>query len=296
MDQPMQFKGTGVALVTPFVNGEIHWEGLERLIEHLIAGGINYLVSLGTTGESVTVSPEEQRAILDFTIKVNAGRLPVVAGVFGGNNTRLLTDKMADFNFDGIDALLCSNPAYNKPSQEGIYQHYMALAEASPRPIIIYNVPGRTASNMEADTTLRLAHASSKFVAVKEASDDIYQVSQIIKGRPDHFAVLSGDDFMSLPIIASGGHGVISVIGNALPKHFSSMVNAALEGDFARAQKLNLDLLNLYQQLFSEGNPAGIKAMLSLLGICGTEVRLPLVPMSAEGTAMLKKELDLLLS
>ena len=283
MSQQVQFSGTGVALVTPFKDGEVDFVALERLVNHLIDGGVNYLVALGTTGESVTTSPEEHRAILDCIIDANKKRLPVVAGVFGGNNTRALLHKMDSFNFDGIDALLCSSPAYNKPTQEGIYQHFMALAEASPRPIIIYNVPGRTASNISAETTLRLAHKSEKFVAIKEASNDLYQISQIIKDRPDRFKVLSGDDFMTLPVISSGGHGVISVIGNALPKPFSSMVDAALAGDIKKAQQLNLQLLDLYDLLFIEGNPAGVKTAMEYLGICSSELRLPLVGMSEAG-------------
>lgn len=286
-----RLSGTGVALVTPFKNGNIDWESLEKIIEHVIAGGVEFLVSLGTTGESVTTSDAEHREILDFTIRINRGRLPVIAGVFGGNNTAALVEKLQSFNFDGIDALLASNPAYNKPSQEGIYQHYMALAQASPKPIIIYNVPSRTASNMTAETTLRLAHASKKFIAIKEASDDIYQVSEIIKGKPERFLVLSGDDFITLPLIACGGDGVISVIANTVPRPFTDMVRAALRQDMRTAQTLNLKLLKLYRLLFSEGNPVGVKAALEIQGLCSREVRLPLVPMSEAGVQTLKNAL-----
>ncbi|MBK8966329.1 MAG: 4-hydroxy-tetrahydrodipicolinate synthase [Lewinellaceae bacterium] len=291
MQLHQRLSGTGVALVTPFRNGVVDWESLEKIIEHVIAGGVEFLVSLGTTGESVTTSEAEHRQILDFTIKTNRGRLPVVAGIFGGNNTAELVQKIRSYNFDGIDALLASNPAYNKPSQEGIFQHYMALAEASPRPIIIYNVPSRTASNMSAETTLRLAHASGNFIGIKEASDDIYQVCEIIKGKPDNFLVLSGDDFITLPLIACGGNGVISVIANAVPRPFTDMVRAALRQDFTAAQALNLQLLKLYRLLFCEGNPAGVKAALEVQGLCSREVRLPLVPMSEQGVQMLKAEL-----
>lgn len=292
MSLRQRFSGTGVALVTPFKNGEIDWNGLENVIEHVIAGGVEFLVSLGTTGESVTTSPEEHRAILDFTIKVNRQRLPVVAGIFGGNNTSEMVSKIKAFNFDGIDALLSSNPAYNKPGQEGIFQHYMALAEASPKPILIYNVPSRTASNMTAETTLRLAHASDKFLGIKEASDDIYQVMQIIRGKPEGFLVLSGDDFITLPLIASGGDGVISVIANTLPRPFTDMVRAALRHDMPAAQELNHQLLGLYRLLFVEGNPSGVKASLELQGLCTREVRLPLVPMTDQGVALLRAELE----
>lgn len=292
MSQHQRFRGTGVALVTPFKNGQIDWEDLEKVIEHVIAGGVEFLVSLGTTGESTTISEDEHRQILDFTIKVNRGRLPLVAGIFGGNNTAVLVEKIQSFNFEGIDALLSSNPAYNKPGQEGIFQHYMALAEVSPRPIIIYNVPSRTASNMTAETTLRLANASDKFLGVKEASDDIYQVMKIIKGKPKDFLVLSGDDFITLPLIASGGDGVISVIANTTPRPFTDMVRAALRQDMPTAQRLNLKLLELYKLLFIEGNPVGVKAAMELQGLCSREVRLPLVPMSEQGVHLIMAELE----
>jgi len=292
MDLQKRLSGTGVALVTPFKNGKLDWEGLERVIEHVIAGGVEFLVSLGTTGESVTCSDDEQRQILDFTIKINRGRLPLIAGVFGSNNTAAVVEKIKGFNFEGIDALLSSSPSYNKPGQEGIYQHYMALADASPRPIIIYNVPSRTASNMTAETTLRLAHASEKFIAVKEASDDIYQVMKIIKGRPEGFLVLSGDDFITLPLIACGGDGVISVIANTVPRPFTDMVRAARRHDMVTAQDLNIQLLELYKLLFIEGNPVGVKAAMELQGICNREVRLPLVPMSETGIHLLMAELE----
>lgn len=292
MQLHQRLSGTGVALVTPFRNGVVDWESLEKIIEHVIAGGVEFLVSLGTTGESVTTSEAEHRQILDFTIKTNRGRLPVVAGIFGGNNTAELVQKIRSYNFDGIDALLASNPAYNKPSQEGIFQHYMALAEASPRPIIIYNVPSRTASNMSAETTLRLAHASGNFIGIKEASDDIYQVCEIIKGKPDNFLVLSGDDFITLPLIACGGNGVISVIANTVPRPFTDMVRAALRQDMPTAQQLNLKLLELYKLLFIEGNPVGVKAALELQGLCSREVRLPLVPMTEQGVHLVMAELE----
>jgi 4-hydroxy-tetrahydrodipicolinate synthase len=288
-----RLRGTGVALVTPFKNnGDIDWEDLERIIEHVIGGGVEFLVSLGTTGESVTISDEEQRQILDFTIKVNRGRVPLIAGVFGSNNTRALVEKVRNFNFEGIDALLSSNPSYSKPGQEGIFQHYMALAEESPRPIIIYNVPSRTASNMTAETTLRLANASEKFIGIKEASDDIYQVIKILKGRPKNFLMLSGDDFITLPLIAVGGDGVISVIANATPRPFSDMVRAALRQDMPTAQKLNFKFLELYKLLFLEGNPVGVKAALELQGLCSRDVRLPLVPMTEQGVHLIMAELE----
>jgi 4-hydroxy-tetrahydrodipicolinate synthase len=288
-----RLSGTGVALVTPFdKNGNIDWDDLARIIEHVLTGGVEFLVSLGTTGESVTLSDDEHRQILDFTIKTNRGRVPLVAGIFGGNNTTALAEKIKNFNFEGIDAILSSNPSYSKPGQEGIFQHYLALAEVTPRPIIIYNVPSRTGSNMTAETTLRLATASDKFIGIKEASDDIYQVMKIAKGKPKDFLLLSGDDFLSLPLIACGGNGVISVIANTLPRPFSDMVRASLRGDLATAQRLNAKLLEMYKLLFIEGNPVGVKAALELQGLCTREVRLPLVPMSEQGIHLIMSELE----
>jgi 4-hydroxy-tetrahydrodipicolinate synthase len=292
MSLHQRFRGTGVALVTPFKNDQIDWDSLEKIIEHVISGGVDFLVSLGTTGESATTSEAEQRQIIDFTIRINRGRLPVVVGIFGGNNTRELVQKMQQFNFDGIDALLASSPAYNKPSQEGIFQHYMALSEVSPRPIILYNVPSRTASNLTAETTLRLAHASERFIGIKEASNDIYQVMKIIQGRPKDFLVLSGDDFITLPLIASGGDGVISVIANTVPRPFTDMVQAALRLDLTQAQQINFQLLDLYRLLFLEGNPSGVKAALEAQGICSRDVRLPLIPMSENNQQLIHAELQ----
>ena len=286
------FRGTGVALVTPFRNHEIDFTALETLIEHTINGGVDFLVSLGTTGEAVTLSEEEQSKIIEFTKEKIAGRVPLVVGVFGGSDTHTLAKKAKSFDFQGIDALLCASPAYNKPTQEGIFQHFMHLAEALPKPIILYNVPGRTASNMMAETTLRLANASDKFIGIKEASNNLVQVTQIIRDRPEGFLVLSGDDFITLPLIASGADGVISVIGNTLPRVFSDMVRSCLEGDFATANINNLELQAYYQLLFSEGNPSGVKAALSFQKICLPDVRLPLVPQSEAGTLMLYTEFE----
>ncbi len=285
------FRGTGVAIVTPFSNGEIDFLSLESIIEHIIAGGVNYIVSLGTTGEAVTLNSEECRKVFDHTIKVVRGRVPLIAGLFGSNNTAQLVENIKGFNFEGFDAIMSASPAYNKPSQEGIYQHFMALEAVSPLPIIIYNVPGRTASNISAETTLRLAHSSNKFIAIKEASGDMTQVMQIIKRRPENFLVLSGDDPIALPMIACGGEGVISVIANAFPSQFSQMVNVALAGDFQKANKLNELLLDIHPWLYVDGNPSGIKAVLEMMGLCSQEVRLPLVPVSDRTYNSLKKEL-----
>jgi 4-hydroxy-tetrahydrodipicolinate synthase len=288
------FRGTGTAVVTPFRKGKIDYAAFERVIEYILAGGVEYMVFLGSTGEASTLSDKEHREVLDFGIKTIAGRCPIVAGVFGGNNTAAMLDKIKKYRYDGIDALLSANPSYNKPSQEGLYQHYLAMAKQSPRPIIIYNVPSRTSSNITAETTLRLAHASENFLAVKEASDDMMQIMKIIKGRPKHFLVLSGDDFLGLPIIAAGGDGVVSVISNTLPNQYSSMVRAALRHDFVEAQRLNLLLLDVYKPMFTDGNPAGVKAALEMQGLLKNELRLPLTPVSKETKLLIKKQLELL--
>lgn len=287
-----KFRGTGVALVTPFRDSKIDFEALERLLEHVISGGVEYLVSLGTTGEAAVLTKKEQREVIDFTLKIAAGRLPVVIGIFGGSNTAAIAERMQSFDFQGVAAILCASPAYSKPSQEGIFRHFMQLAEASPVPLILYNVPSRTSSNMTAETTLRLARASAKIIGVKEASNDLIQILTIARDRPDGFLVLSGDDFFTLPILAGGGDGVISVLANTLPRPFTDMVRAGLAGDFAAAKPLNFKLLELYRLLFIEGNPVGIKAALEWQGICSREVRLPLTSMTEAGFALLKTEME----
>ncbi|MBK6545569.1 MAG: 4-hydroxy-tetrahydrodipicolinate synthase [Saprospiraceae bacterium] len=287
-------KGTGVALITPFdANGQIKFEDLSKIIEHCIAGGVDYLVSMGTTGESATLSYEERISVIQHTIKISNNRIPVVAG-FGGNNTLELVKEIQILNTEGISAILSSSPAYNKPSQEGIFQHYMEIAEHSPLPIIIYNVPGRTASNILPETTLRLAHASSKFAAVKEASGDLTQATKIIKEKPDHFLVLSGDDPLALGLIGIGGDGVISVIANIYPKLFSDMIRFAMQGNFSEAQEINLRLFDLHKWLYIDGNPAGVKAGAHYLGLCENIFRLPLVQMTLGNFDRLKKEMDLI--
>ena len=276
-----KFHGTGVALITPFEGQNIDWKGLHKAIDHVINGGVDYIVMLGSTGETATLNEAESRKVLDYAIKHIDGKVPIVAGNFGMNNTRELVTKIRDYNFDGIDAILSSSPAYVKPSQEGIYLHYMAMAEVSPVPIILYNVPGRTKSNMEWSTTVRLAKASEKFVGIKEASGDLIQTTRIIKNRPENFFVTSGDDEVALPMIACGGEGVISVMANALPAQFTSMIKAAMNNEYERARKINMETYDLHKWLYIEGNPVGIKSAMKILGICGNEVRLPLARMSA---------------
>ncbi len=283
----MLLRGTGVALVTPFRNGQVDFDGLKNVIEHVIEGGVEYVVSLGTTGETPTLNPTEQLEVLDFTVKVIAGRVGVVAG-FGGNNTQAIIDAIKAYHFKGVDAILSSSPAYNKPTQEGIYQHYMAIEAVSPVPIIIYNVPGRTASNVKASTTVRLANSSTKFIAIKEASGDMVQCMKIMRDKPTHFELLSGDDALSLPMIAFGASGVISVIGNAFPNEFSTMIRHALDGDFQTATQEHLALLKINDLLYIEGNPTGVKAALAFQNICKKEVRLPLLPLSDKSYEKLK--------
>ena len=282
MDQ--RFRGLGVALVTPFrSNGQIDYAGLEKLIDHQIAGGVDYVVSMGTTGESVTLTKAEKKELLAQTIGFVRNRVPVVLGV-GGNNTAEVVESLNSFDMDGVDAILSVSPYYNKPTQEGIYQHYKAIAQVALRPIILYNVPGRTGSNMTAETTLRLAKDFKNIIAIKEASANLDQMGRILKHKPKDFMLISGDDALTLPIIALGGEGVISVVGNALPYEFSLLVHAALKGDLATARREHLRLIEVIDLLFVEGNPGGIKETLKILGICGSTMRLPLVNIS-EGTA-----------
>lgn len=284
-----KFKGTGVAIVTPFKeNRSVDFDGLERLIEHLISGGIDYLVVNGTTGESVTLSRQEKLDVLAFVIKINNGRVPVVFGI-GGNNTQDILDCFHTYDFTGVDAILSVSPFYNKPSQEGIYQHYKAIAAICPLPLILYNVPARTGSHMEAETVLRLANDCKNVIGVKEASGVIFNSMKIIKNKPEGFLVISGDDILNLPIIASGGDGIISVIANAFPKDYSSMVKAALIGDFKTAQQLHYKYFDMVHYMFVDGNPPGIKATLKILGICGDTLRLPLVKVTSSTFQALEK-------
>ncbi len=274
------FKGLGVAMVTPFDSRkEIDYEATEKLLEHLVSGGVNYLVLQGTTGESVTLSDDEKHDFIQFVLKKNDGRLPVVVGM-GGNNTSNIAKKIKDFDFDGIDAILSVTPYYNKPTQKGLELHYRALAAQSPVPIILYNVPGRTGVNMTADTTLKLAHEVPNIIAVKEASGNLNQQTYILRDRPEGFLVLSGDDGLAFPQIAMGMDGVISVVGNAFPKQFSTLVHHALNGNIAEAKELHYNLIELIDTLFVEGNPGGIKAALEILGIIENNLRLPLAPIS----------------
>jgi len=284
-----KFKGTGVAIVTPFNEDKsVDYNSLEKLVEHLISNGINYLVVQGTTGESVTLSTSEKEATLAFIIKVNNNRLPIILGI-GGNCTATVVEAFKNTNVIGVDAILSVSPYYNKPTQEGIYQHYKAIAEVSQLPIILYNVPGRTSSNILPATTLRLAQDFDNIIAVKEAAGSLEQCMEIINNKPEGFLVISGDDALTLPMIASGGDGVISVLANAFPKGFSDMVAAALDNDMDNARSLHYKYFEMIHYLFVEGNPAGVKVALKELNITGDAVRLPLVNVSNETNNKIKE-------
>lgn len=280
-------RGVGVALITPFDNYEIDYEALARMVEHVINGGVDYIVALGSTAETATLSTSEQHDVLRFIIKQASGRVPIVAGM-GGNDTHALCENLRSFDLSGTVAILSVVPYYNKPSQEGIYRHYMAVAEASPVPVIIYNVPGRTGVNMTAETTLRLAHATNKIVAVKEASGDIEQMQRILDARPAEFLVLSGDDGITVELIKRGGEGVISVAANAFPEKFCRCVHDALEGNIAEAETQMESLNEPIQLLFREGNPTGVKCMTAAMGITKDEPRLPLV----KGSPTLRSDIE----
>lgn len=275
-----QLRGTGVALVTPFRSDfSVDYAALERVIDFVIDGGVEYLVTMGTTGETPTLSKEEKKAIVLFTYEKAAGRIPVVVGI-GGNNTDELVKELISFPLDKAVAVLSSSPSYNKPSQEGLFQHYKALAAASPKPLILYNVPGRTGRNMTAGTTIRLAHEVPNIAGIKEASGDMAQCMEILRDRPDDFLVVSGDDALAFPQVACGMDGVISVAANSFPKAFTEMVRLALKGDLKGAKTLNDRLIAGYELLFTENNPAGVKAAMYELQLIGNYLRLPVVPLS----------------
>lgn len=276
-----KLSGTGVAIITPFKkNKKVDFDALEKMIDFIIDNAVEYIVSLGTTGETPTLSNKEQREIVDLTAKKINDRVPLVLGI-GGNNTSGVIDHFSNFSLEKITAILSSSPNYNKPSQEGIFQHYKAISEASPLPVILYNVPGRTGSNITSETTLRLAKECEKIQGIKEASGNMVQCMHILKNKPADFLFVSGDDHISLPLVACGSKGVISVVANCFPKDFSEMMRFALKNEFEKAQQLHYKLLPAYDLLFVENNPAGVKAFLSELKLIENELRLPLVPLSA---------------
>ncbi|MDJ0646951.1 MAG: 4-hydroxy-tetrahydrodipicolinate synthase [Flavobacteriaceae bacterium] len=273
-----QFLGTGVALVTPFrEDRSIDFQALEHLVNYQIENGIEYLVVMGTTGESTTLTKEEKVTVTKKVIEINNGRLPVVLGI-GGNNTQAVIDEIQQTDLSAIDAILSVAPYYNKPTQEGIYQHYRAIAKATTKPIIMYNVPGRTSKNMLPETVIRLASDFENIIAVKEAGNSVHQYLELIKNKPDDFLIISGDDDLALGVTLAGGSGVISVLGQAMPKEFSEMIRLGLEGKAKESYGIHFKLMDMINYIFEENNPAGIKALLKRVGVCEVYTRLPVVP------------------
>ena len=287
----MNLKGLGVAIITPFKEDfSVDFRALTKLINHVIDGGVDYIVSLGTTGESVVLNDQEKTSVVEHTINTVEKRVPICLGI-GGNNTMAIVDKIKKTNFSNISAILSVSPYYNKPSQEGIFLHYKLISESSSVPIILYNVPGRTSSNIEASTTLKLASKFSNIIGIKEASGDLSQISQIIKNKPKNFNVVSGDDDLTNQIIKNGGDGVISVVGQCLPELFSKMVHEALNKNFSISDKISFELSYFIKSLFKNGNPSGIKSALNHLNICENILRLPLTSLKDEDYNKLISEL-----
>jgi 4-hydroxy-tetrahydrodipicolinate synthase len=288
------FYGTGVAMVTPFhADGQVDYDGLKKLIEHLIDGGVEYLVSLGTTGESATLSEAERKQVWAFTSEVVNKRVGLVAGI-GGNNTHEVVEQIKTFNTAGYDAILSSSPHYNKPTQEGIYQHYKAIAQNTQLPVILYNVPSRTGSTISAETTVRLANDFKNIIGIKEASGNFDLFNHLMRDKPEGFLFISGDDPVTLPMMALGAVGVISVIGNALPRQLSDMVRLLLNNDYKGAHQAHYSLIEFTRLMFADGSPAGVKAALKQLGVCGDTVRLPLVQVGGATAEAIIKETKLL--
>ncbi len=283
-----KFRGTGIAIVTPFdSNGKIDWDSFRKLINFWIDGKVEYLVVLGTTGESPTIHGEEKQEVFSFVNEITAGRVPLVAGI-GGNDTGQVLHDFKNFDLKGYDAILSVSPSYNKPNQEGIFQHYKMLNAQSPLPILLYNVPGRTGQNVTAETQLRIANECKNIFGTKEASGDFNQIMQIIKNRPKDFLVISGDDLITLPMIACGADGVISVVANAYPKDFSEMVRRALCGKFSEALPLHYKYTDIINSMFAEGSPGGVKAYLSEMGLCSNAGRLPVCPVGEKHLQKIK--------
>ena len=287
-----RFKGAGVAIVTPFKNdSSIDFASLGRVIDHVVKGGINYIVVLGTTGESATLTHDEKRAVISYVLESVAGRVPVVAGI-GGNNTQEVINTIRHTNLTGIDAILSVAPYYNKPSQRGLFEHFKTIATFSPVPVIMYNVPGRTSCNISADTCLSLARECENIAGIKEASGDLTQIMKIIRGKPENFDVISGDDMLTLPITACGGSGVISVLANAFPSQCAELVSHALKHNFKSAREIQFRFLEMTELLFTDGNPSGIKAMLSVMKLSQNYLRLPLVPVGKATFARIQKAIE----
>jgi len=284
-----KFRGTGVAIVTPFKNDtSIDFAALGRIINHVVEGGVNYIVAMGTTGEAPTLTKDEKQAILTYVTESVNDRVAVMAGI-GGNNTQEIINCIRELDLTGVDGILSVSPYYNKPGQRGLIQHFTAIATCSPLPVIIYNVPGRTGSNISSDTTLELAHECENIIGIKEASGDIAQIMRIIKGKPENFLVISGDDMLTIPVIASGGSGVISVLANAWPAECSELVSHALKNNLKQAREIQFRFLEVIDLLFADGNPSGIKAFMSCKNLCKNILRLPLVPANKTVMARIQK-------
>ena len=288
-----KLKGTGVAIVTPFTgNGKLDLKSYEKVMNHIIEGGCEFIVIMGTTGESPTLSVGEKAELISCSVEKNKGRVPLVVGI-GGNNTADVVSAIEHTSFNGIDAVLSVSPYYNKPQQEGIFRHFKAVSEACPLPVILYTVPGRTGSNIAASTTIRLAVECENIIGIKEASGNIDQISQVISRRPKDFLVLSGDDALTLSLLALGAEGVISVVANVFPQEFSEMVRLCLRGDFAKARSIHFRLLDFMNALFADGSPAGVKAALEIKKLAGNFLRLPLVPVNTETYNLIKQLIKL---
>jgi 4-hydroxy-tetrahydrodipicolinate synthase len=287
-----RFRGTGVAIVTPFKSdSSIDFSALGRVINHVIKGGVNYIVAMGTTGETPTLTKDEKQAIISYVMETVDSRVPVVIGI-GGNSTHEVINSIREMELEGVDGILSVSPYYNKPSQRGIFQHFKAIANSSPLPVIIYNVPTRTSSNITSDTCLELAHECENIIAVKEASGDIAQIMRIMRGKPENFLVISGDDMMTLPVIAAGGAGVISVLANAYPAECSELVNNALKNNFKAAREIQFRFMESIELLFADGNPSGVKAFLNVMNLCQNNLRLPLVPVNRTIYSRIQKAVE----
>jgi 4-hydroxy-tetrahydrodipicolinate synthase len=287
-----KFKGTGVAIVTPFKNdSSIDFSATGRILNHIIKGGVNYIIVMGTTGEAPTLTKDEKQALISHVVEIVDKRIPVVIGL-GGNNTQEIINCIRQMDLEGVDAILSVAPYYNKPNQRGLFQHFKEIATCSPIPVILYNVPGRTASNITSETCIELAYECDNIIGIKEASGDLAQIMRIIKGKPENFLVISGDDMLTIPIIAAGGSGVISVLANAYPAECSELVNNALKNNLKAAREIHFRFMESIELLFSDGNPAGIKAFLSTIGLCQNNLRLPLVPVSKTVLSRIQKVVE----
>lgn len=287
-----KFKGTGVAIVTPFKSdSSIDFAALGKVVNHVIKGGVDYIIAMGTTGEASTLTLDEKQAVISYVTDTVDSRVPVVIGI-GGNNTQEIINFIKETDLEKADGILSVAPYYNKPSQRGIFQHFKAIATCSPLPVIIYNVPGRTSCNITSDTCLELAHECDNIVAVKEASGDMAQIMRIIKDKPENFLVISGDDMLTIPIIAEGGSGVISVLANAFPAECTELVNNALKYNFKAAREIHFRFMESIELLFADGNPSGVKAFMSVLNLCQNNLRLPLVPVNKTVFSRIQKNVE----